>query len=455
MASDRALLLLSAPAYAPPMRAFLSALLLSACVLSTVFGARISCAAAGVPAPSEPRMVQPESLEQGFIIVVNDAPGVASSEYPIILASNHNGWNPADQKMKLTRRSDGKWQIDLPKPTLDSRMAFKFARGSWERVEVSADFKDIDNRQLPLVDAAALKPGEKPIIELSVPAWRDQRPWETVQFGVNPYRKITVAAGTIRRLETTGGGAVTARDVLVWLPPGYDDPANAARTYPVLYLHDGQNVFEKLPGVPGEWRADETAAELIEQGRIEPLIIVAIPHAGAARASEYLPVAAVDGVTPRADAYADFVVNEVMPRVARTLRTRTGPENTAIGGASFGAVVSLHTALRHPGVFGKLLLESMPVLARDRLVLRHFQAPGPAFPPRIVIGMGGREAGPDADARINAAYADSASDLRALCIARGVSEDNVLLVVDPAAVHNEDAWAKRLPGALQFLFGRR
>lgn len=407
-----------------------------------------------------PRMVQPESLDQGFIVVVEDLAKRASAESPIHMASSHNGWNPADPKMRLEPRSDMRWQIVWSKPVLDSRVAFKFARGSWDLVETDENFEDIDNRLLPLVDASKLAPGEKPIIELKVTAWRDQRPWEPARLASSPYRPIAVSEGSIRRVEVTGGGAngpgmagvgAYTRDLLVWLPPGYDDPANAKRTYPVLYLQDGQNVFEQLPGVPGEWEADETAARLIKEGRIEPLIIVGIPNAGAQRSNEYLPVPVIDGVEPRADAYIDFLLHQVLPRVERAFRVRTGPESTFIGGSSFGAVIALEAATRHPEVFGGVLLESMPMLSKDRVLFRHF-AVKRTWPRKVYFGMGGREAGDAPESRgINEQYTASASAFGDVLRTAGLGADRAKIVVDSDGFHHEPSWAKRFGPALEWL----
>lgn len=410
-------------------------------------------AAAQPDAGTGPRMVQPESLEQGFIILVEDKSKHSSNESPIFMASSHNGWNPSDQAMKLTRRSDMRWQIVMPKPTLDSRIAFKFTRGSWDLVEVRPDFENIENRLLPMVDASKLGPGETPVIELVVEAWRDQSPQEPARLALNPYRPITVGAGTLKRLEVVGGGGfVKNRDVLVWMPPGYDDPANAKVAYPVLYMADGQNIFEKLPGLPAEWGADETAARLIAEEKIQPIIIVGIPHAGAGRAAEYSPIALIDGVAPRGGEWVDWVVGQVKPRVDRAFRTAQGPENTAIGGASLGGMIALEAGTRHPEIFGKVLVESTPLAMRNRAAFTHF-AGAKAWPARIYFGMGGKEAGTAAeDETNNALYASSAQAFAELLRGKGFSGDTLMVKVDPAAVHNEEAWAKRLPAALEFLF---
>lgn len=406
-----------------------------------------------VPATTGAKMVQPESLPQGFIIIVEDKSKIASNDSPIHLASSHNGWNPADQNMKLTRRSDMRWQIILPKAELDSKMAFKFARGTWDLVEVDAKFADIENRLLPLVDASKLGPDEKPVIELVVEGWKDQSPAEPAKIALNPYRPIKVSAGSIKRVEVVGGGGfVRARDVFVWLPPGYDDAANANKSYPVLYMQDGQNLFEKIPGLPAEWGADETAAKLIEQKKIEPIIIVGIPNTGAGRMAEYSPVPIIDGVAPRGREYVEFVVSEVKPRIDRAFRTKPDAENTGVGGASLGGLISLEAATLHPEVFGKVLAESTPLTMKNKAAFTHFAAIK-NWPKKVYFGMGGKEAGTDPkEDATNAQYVASAQAFGELLKGRGFSTETLKIVVDAEAVHNEEAWARRLPDALTFLF---
>lgn len=397
-----------------------------------------------------PNLVQPEDLPQGFIVVVTDKTKIANSSSPIFMPNSHNGWNPTDPKVQLQAQSDMKWRLVFEKPKLDSRIAFKFARGAWERVECTADFKDIDNRMLPKVDVSKLKDGEKPVIELEIAAWKDMAPGNISTLALDRYRPIRVGAGTLERVEVVGGGVPGLnRDVLVWLPPGYADAANKTRSYPVLYLQDAQNVFDKLPNVPGEWRADETAAALIQEGRIEPLIIVAVPHAGGLRAQEYLPIQAIDKVEPRGAEYVSFLVNEVRPKIERLYRVKSGPEHTAIGGASLGAIISMEAATERPDVFGKALVESMPLVMKDRAAFKHFSGKK-TFPKRLAIGMGGKESSSTGgSAGLDEQYVAGAQALEELARGKG---SEVRSFVDPGAPHDETAWAKRFGPALEFLF---
>lgn len=410
-------------------------------------------AAAPAGAKTGAKMVQPESLEQGFMVVVTDKARIANTSSPIFMPNSHNGWNPSDPKVQLTAQSDMRWRLVFEKPTLDSRIAFKFARGSWDNVESTADFKDVDNRMLPMVDISNLKPGEKPVIELEIVAWKDQAPGGAAASADNRYRTITVGAGRLERLEVVGGGGPgltgLSRDALVWLPPGYDAPENKSRTYPVLYMADGQNLFQKHAGVPAEWSVDETAGRLIGENRIEPVIIVGIPHGGAKRSQEYLPIAVLDGVTPGAEGYIKFLTGEVMPRVERAFRVKTGPENTAIGGSSLGAVIAMEAATQRPEVFGKVLLESMPLANQFKPVFARF-AQQKTWPTRVYFGMGGKEI--PADAAASSQWSAGAQAFKELAAGKGLTDANFKFVLEPDAVHNEEAWAKRFGAAMEFLF---
>lgn len=245
------------------------------------------------------------------------------------------------------------------------------------------------------------------------------------------------------------------RMLRVLLPPGYDEPGNATRRYPVLYLNDGQNLFDAAASMfnAEEWQVDETVYRLVAAGRIEPLIVVGIDNGGKRqRPVEYLPYPdeflrpAVPA--PRGREYPDFLVDEVMPFINRTYRTRTGPEATGVGGSSYGAVAALYTAMMRPGVFGQLLLESPSLYISDEQLLKDC-ASVHRWPARVYVGIGTRETG------------DPEGDREAVDLIRrfgerlkdaGVKEKSLLVVVDEGATHREDAWAQRLPGALEFLY---
>lgn len=400
-------------------------------------------------------LIEPESLPQGVLIIVEDKSGKSSPSSPIYFAGNYTGWNPGDESFKMTPQSDMKWRILVKRPSsTKDRMEFKFTRGSWELEELNQDMSTPGNRTLPMIDASSVKDGEPPKFEFVVPHWGDARPEFAQRSANDPYRPLKVT-GDVRRVQVAGFGATrgTPRDVMVWLPPGYDSAANANAKYPVIYLHDGQNLFEDRPGGPQEWKADEIATSLLSKRLISPVIIVAVPNSGATRNSEYMPIDAIPEIRADADLHVSWLLSEVMPRVERSFRIKTGHENTAIGGSSLGAAVSLYAASKHPETFGMVLAESLPLRTGNAKAWDDFTGSIKSWPRKVYLGMGGSETGSDPkNADRNKQYVTAIRDLEKTLDKAGLGADRKLLIVDDAAEHNEAAWSKRFPQALSFLF---
>jgi len=408
-------------------------------------------------ADAQPEMVRPESLSQGFVLVVTDQSGKANKDNPMYLASSINGWNPSDETMLLSGRSDLRWQIVIDQDLQGVGMQFKFTLGGWDREEINSDGNAIDNRSLPLIDRSKLKDGERPIIELTVVDFREPVSLAEQVRKSGFYHELVVT-GDVSRLPVRGGAGgaeAMTRDLLIWTPPGYNDPANAAKTYPVLYMFDGQNIFEQLPGVPGEWHADETATKLIESGKIEPMIIVGIPHAGSYRLREYLPFGSYKGVEGDGIAAMDWVVHEVMPRVERAFRIKADRGSRAIGGASLGASMAIYGSTAYPDLFSMAIVESLPMMGDEGHAAMTYLSSVKRWPDKVFIGMGGHEVSNDpADDERNAKYRLWAQTIDMGLAAAGLGDDQRMLVIDPDANHNEIAWAKRFEQALAFFYGK-
>lgn len=251
--------------------------------------------------------------------------------------------------------------------------------------------------------------------------------------------------GDVRLLEGFRSDVLdNRRDVLVWLPPGYD--ADADRRYPVLYLHDGQNLFDTSTSFAGvEWGVDETAQRLVQAGRIAPLIIVAINHGGLQRADEFAPTHdAHRQAGGHADRYARFIVEELKPYVDGAFRTRRDAAHTALGGSSLGGLVTLHIGLEHPHVFGALAVLSPSLWWDRRAVLDRVDALARRLPWRIWLDVGTAE-GRDT--------VRNARALKALLLRRGWAVGRDLHYLEAAdAAHAESAWAARVEPILEFLF---
>ena len=245
------------------------------------------------------------------------------------------------------------------------------------------------------------------------------------------------------------------RKIRVLLPDGYADAANTDRRYPVLYLLDGQNVFDAcLSDVSHhEWGADEAVNRLVADKTIPPMIVVGVDHAGMQRAHEYLPykdfVGNPDMEEPAGKQFPDFMAREVLPLVDGQYRTLQGPANTGIGGSSYGGVASLYAMLAKPNVFGFGLVES-PVLWIGLGQLVRDTSPLVVMPRRVFIGLGGQES---SDAAVNRKMLGLVRQVEANFHAAGYDTSNLRVVVDADAQHTEAAWEQRLPSALAFLYG--
>ncbi len=240
----------------------------------------------------------------------------------------------------------------------------------------------------------------------------------------------------------------TDRDLIVYLPPGYD--ADKRRRYPVLYLHDGQNLFDGATSfIPGqEWRVDETAQRLIRAGAVEPLIVVGIYNAGKERVDEYTATRdAKYNSGGKADLYGRLVVEELKPFIDSQYRTLRDARHTGLGGSSLGALVSLHLALKYPKVFGLAAVVSPSVWWDNRQILREVAALKKRPKTRVWLDVGtdeSEEAAPDA--RL----------LRDALVAKGWKVGRDLQYFEAqGAKHNEAAWAARVEQILRFLYPKK
>jgi predicted alpha/beta superfamily hydrolase len=236
------------------------------------------------------------------------------------------------------------------------------------------------------------------------------------------------------------------RDVVVWLPPGYTDVQDEDRRYPVLYMHDGQNLFEADTAFQkGEhWRLGETAAALVGEGRIEPLIIVGIYNTGDTRKEEYTPTKDARLGGGRAGDYGRLIVEELKPFIDRTYRTRTDAAGTGLGGSSLGGLVTLYLGFRRASVFGRLAVLSPSVWWDRRAILKTVRQARSKPKLRIWLDMGTAEGrrGLD-DARL----------LKAALVGLGFKIGVDLHYAEyEGATHSETAWAERVAPMLEWLF---
>ena len=252
----------------------------------------------------------------------------------------------------------------------------------------------------------------------------------------------------IRIHENFGSSFLDApRNVLVYLPPDYGQ--NPERRYPVLYMHDGQNLMNAEDAFGGvAWGVDETAQALILENQIEPIIIVGIYNAGEKRIDEYTPSKSrggrMKGRGGQADTYGRMIIEELKPFIDNEYLTKPDREFTALGGSSLGGLVSLYLGFKRPDVFSRLAVISPAVWWANNQIIREAALIGERLPLRIWLDIGKKE-GYRIKHQVRA--------LREILLANGWHDGLDFAYFEiPEAAHDESAWANRFGEVLKFLF---
>jgi len=234
-----------------------------------------------------------------------------------------------------------------------------------------------------------------------------------------------------------------ARDLIVYLPPGYD--SQPERRFPVLYLQDGQNIFDPATSYVGvAWGVRETADRLIFESKIRPLVIVGIYNTGKQRVREYTPSRAPKLGGGGANRYARMLLTEIKPFIESQYGILHGPANTGIGGSSLGGLLTLYLALRYSNVFGKVAALSPSVWWNHCWIVNYASRLHPKSHPRIWLDVGTQE---------GASTASNTRRMRDVLYQKGWHDGRDLRYREfEGAQHNETAWARRVAPFLQFLF---
>lgn len=322
--------------------------------------------------------------------------------------------------MPLEPRVNGYWErtFEFPRKT---HLAYKITRGSWETEEVLADGTVLGDRNHTVK--------KHKIIDIKIDNWRDV-----------VFKTEGGITGTIQYHHDFEGKHLRyKRTLAVWLPPSYE--TSKRRRYPVLYMHDGQNIFDPATAFNGiEWQMDETADRLIKEKKIEEFIVVGIYNTPD-RLKEYAD-------TPKGRRYMQFLVSEVKPFIDRTYRTRPAREHTAVMGSSMGGLISLYLLWRYPQIFSKAGCLSSTLSWRHGEVLKMIKTDRrPLQRIRIYFDHGG------IGERLVLPYFRK---LRKLLLKKGYRAGvDFECYFDKKGDHSERAWAKRIWRPLIFMFGKK
>ena len=336
-------------------------------------------------------------------------------------------WDAAG--VAMTRSDDGKYIATVAGLQNTGEYKFKITRGTWGTVETTKSGETIADRTF-----IASKDAK---VDVTVEEWNDKG--QAVPGRVTMTGNIIVHRNALKS-DILGN----ARTVVVYLPPDYEK--NKEQRYPVLYLQDGQNLFDEATSYQGiEWQLDEAAQRLIAQGRIRPAIIVGI-YNSEQRTSEFAPPYAAalakdaKPPTPRGDDYAKMLVQEARPFIDEAYRTAPGRENTIIGGGSMGALIALHAAKLHNDVFGHVIALSPWLRAGDNVLVDQIIGDGAWLKnTKLYLDMG-TNAGHNYPGGADKAIAD-AEAFAAAAEKAGVSQGETFTYREiEGGTHNETAW---------------
>jgi enterochelin esterase-like enzyme len=322
---------------------------------------------------------------------------------------------------------------------------YKFTLGTWDREALTASGAVSPNYRLVLQRDTV-------VVHQLAGFKRDPRDY------IADWRGSGVRGRLVYWTDVRSGFLGPTRHVEIWLPPGYDD----ARTtrYPVLYMHDGQNLFDpRIANTGVDWGVDEAIVRLADRGVIPPIIVVGVWSTDA-RASEYSP-------WHRAPDYARFLIEELLPRVNRKFRTRTGPASTAVMGSSMGGLLSFYLVTHHPDVFGACGCVSTHFPLSEAVAAEVLGLASSGIPdttPYIIRDIkSGLRVSHEArywfdygTLSLDSTYAPTYASVRAWLLGQRRKEGRDFVIRRyEEATHNEASWRARLEDPLTFLFGPR
>ncbi len=333
------------------------------------------------------------------------------SDSALYLAGSFNGWSPQDKNYQFQKEASGNYFFETK--LADGMHEFKITRGSWAKVECKKGGADIQNRFLELSSDTS--------INLIIEEWADR-------FVKKP--RISTARKSVHIIDTAFVilQLKRVRRVWIYLPPSY---TSSQKHYPVLYMHDGQNVFDDSTSFAGEWGVDEILDSI--SSRKKEIIVVAVDHGGQKRINEYCPYNMEKFGKGEGNQYLDFLVKTLKPFIDRNYRTEKDKQNTFIAGSSMGGLISMYAVLKYPKVFGGAGVFS-PAFWVGPKIFDDIKTKGKLVNSKIYFYCGGQE-GETMEPDMKKAFEEM----------RQVSKSKMTCVIRPDGKHTEWVWREEFP----------
>ncbi|XEY23252.1 alpha/beta hydrolase-fold protein [Candidatus Uabimicrobium helgolandensis] len=371
-----------------------------------------------------------------FLVTV---PENTPTDSDIYICGNHKnlgGWVP--NATKLNKVGERQYQASFIFNE-GTHLDYKFTRGSWETVEKDQNFFEYPDRSVYVTKGRTVHFAIHNWADMGKPKLKASHTWSGIIKEHNGF------------LATKLGNK---RNIWVYLPPNY--PKSPSKRYPVLYAHDGNNVFDSRTAFLGvEWELDETAEKLVKEKKIREVIIVAIEN-NIQRQEEYTHVYMENYGGGKADLYADFIINDLKPFIDKTYRTLKHRQYTGIMGSSLGGLVSMYISWKYSDVFSMAGVVSPSVWWGNKDIIRFIKENKLKNKIKIWLDIGTLEGKmDDDDDEIPYAVHDTRL-LRDTLVNNGFKLGYDLAYFEiEGARHNEAAWAKRVDKILLYFFGKQ
>lgn len=334
----------------------------------------------------------------------------------VYVAGSFNGWNPSDSKYRFVKTDNGEYSLTMQLP--DGDHFFKVTRGAWDKAECLLGGASSPNRKFTL-------PGDS-LIPITIEEWADRFPPQPVIHTASPQVQLLDSAFYISKLKRL-------RRVWIYLPRGYE---NSRERYPVLYMHDGQNLFDNATSYSGEWGIDE----FLDTTLAQKCIVIGIDHGGEHRLTEYNPFDNERFGDGEGKNYMRFLVKKLKPYVDRHYRTKKDRAHTFMAGSSMGGLISLYGALRYPRKFGAVGVFSPAFWVAGGDIFEMIGRKGRRLKAKIYL-YGGKLEG-------ETMIPDMMKAFREL---EKTSPSRMKMIIRDEGQHNEPRWRKEFQGFYEWI----
>lgn len=355
------------------------------------------------------------------IFRITKLPSNTDKNAKIYLASNLNGWKADDSQFEFNISADGFYTLKIP--SQKEKIEYKITKGSWDFSETDENGNGISNRILE-------NPGQSQIVELQIKGWSSPKEKKhTLTSNV----KVLSENFTIPQLNTT-------RKIWIYLPPDYE---TSKKKYPVIYMHDGQNLFDDFTSFSGEWSVDETLNQIFQESG-KSAIVIGIDNGGDNRLAEYSPWNNEKyKTTGKGNLYVEFLSKTLKPYIDKTYRTEKQPSKTIILGSSMGGLISLYASAKYPNVFGKAGIFSPAFWFVSKDLNKYLNINKSNLKNSKFYFVAGKNE--------DETMAPEIENIEKLLLKKSVPEKNIVVKIDEDGTHSEAYWKRELKASLIWL----